>query len=213
MSIPLSVIVAIWYYETPTSPTSHQPTENPPIAMLKPAPSSPDSPCSYSSHLGRTRPSCKCPKQPRLLHGITTRPVSPRIDLVLVAFRRLHGATVERNERRNRWPRLELGKSSLEDRRIRENCSRRKIHVSLMISCTPAPRSPQHSPLAILDTSKHNRIPKRVQLAPPSIHDITQILINLLGRQSRMSIGSRLSSFLGTDNAGRDEVSPATNAG
>jgi hypothetical protein len=72
----------------------------------------------------------------------------------------------------------------------------------------PPPRAPPpRSPLAILDTSKHDRVPKRVQLAPPSIHDITQILVNLLGRQSRMSIGSRLSSFLGTKRHRKTETS------
>jgi hypothetical protein len=101
---------------TRTQDHTHQPTK----AHQRPLHRNP--PCSYSSHLGRTKPSCKYPKQPRLLHGITIPLALHPIDLLPVAFRRLHGAKVEQNERRTRWPRWGLGRSFPGGRRIRGSC-------------------------------------------------------------------------------------------
>ena len=56
------------------------------------------------------------------------------------------------------------------------------------------------SPLAILDSTQNDGVPKRVQLAPSSVHDVAEVFINLLGRQSWVCVGSRLGSLLGTES-------------
>ena len=53
------------------------------------------------------------------------------------------------------------------------------------------------SPLAILDPTQDDGVPKRVHLAPPRVHDIAQVLVDLFGGQGRVGVSGRLGAFFG----------------
>lgn len=55
-------------------------------------------------------------------------------------------------------------------------------------------RENKYALLSILPSCKHQRIPKRVKLRPPSIHNLTKILIYLT-RSKRMSVLSYSLSY------------------
>lgn len=156
-----------------------------------------DAPCSDSSHHGKTTPSYNPPKRPSPPPDSSTRPASPRAVPRPDASRTLHAIVVEPCASQS--PRRASGPCTWcrGGRRSRGNYRKRGCqwpHSRNAARCLP---------LTILDSAQKHRIPKRVHLAAPRVHQIRQVLVDLLGSKCRMIVAQGLCTL--ADSAGREK--------